>query len=561
MLEDPSQKLTQDLKKIAFWGIPGAIIVYVVGWFINVMDPDSAQYASITREMLERGDFLTFTDQGREYLDKPPLLFWLSGISFKLFGINNIAFRIPAFLATLLALYSTFKLAELYYDKKTGYLAALILATVQATFLINHDVRTDTNLICWFVFSMWQVAVYLENKKPLPFILAFIGIGLAMLAKGPIGLVAPVLGIFMHLVLRKEWKTLFNPIWIIGLAIVGIVLLPMSYGLYMQFDQHPEKVVNGLTGVSGLRFFYWTQSFGRITGENVWKNNVGPFFLSHNTLWAFFPWSLFLVLGLIREAKNIFLHLTGKTIQKEFLIFFGLLLPFMALSASAYQLPHYAFIVYPLGAIIAAKYILHVFYQPDISGAKLLHIIQTSILGLLMIAVFMLVWFCFPGYNQLALIFYIVLLMGFLYTTFVLKSQHKTILICVLSAIGTNLILNSYFYPELLKYQAGSEMATIAKENGLSKGNYYCYKAGQPWAMNFYTDMTIPATDDFESLIQKKNILIYTRSEFVEDFKKVRPDLQVIHCMGEYPVSTPRMKFLNPATREETLKRKCLIKL
>ena len=79
--------------------------------------------------------------------------------------------------------------------------------------------------------------------------------------------------------------------------------------------------------------------------------------------------------------------------------------------------------------------------------------------------------------------------------------------------------------------------------------------------MNFYTDMTIPATDDFESLIQKKNILIYTKEEFLEDFRKRRPDLQVIHCMGEYPVSTPRMKFLNPATREETLKRKCLIKL
>ena len=454
MLADPSQNLTQELKKIAFWGILCASIVYVVGWFINVMDPDSAQYASITREMLERGDFLTFTDQGREYLDKPPLLFWLSGISFKIFGVNNVAFRIPAFLATLLALYSTFKLAELYYDKKTGYLAALILATVQATFLINHDVRTDTNLICWFVFSMWQVAVYLENKKPIHFTLAFLGIGLAMLAKGPIGLVAPGLGIFMHLAIRKEWKTLFNPIWIVGLAIVGILLLPMSYGLYTQFDQHPEKIVNGLTGVSGLRFFYWTQSFGRITGENVWKNNVGPFFLSHNSLWAFFPWSLFLVLGLIREAKNIFLHLTGKTAQKEFLIFFGLLLPFMALSASAYQLPHYAFIVYPLGAIITAKYVLHVLYEPDISGAKLLHIIQTSVLTLLMIGVFMLVWFCFPEHNLLALIFYGLLLTGFLYITFALKSPHKTILICVLSAIGTNLILNSYFYPELLKYQA-----------------------------------------------------------------------------------------------------------
>src|SRR6478609_11036783 len=146
MPENIPQNSTEEIKKIALWGILGACAVYVVGWFINVIDPDSAQYASITRKMLERGDYLTFTDQGREYLDKPPLLFWLSGISFSIFGINNIAFRIPAFLATLLALYSTFKLAELYYGKTTGYLAALILATVQATFMINHDVRTDTNL-------------------------------------------------------------------------------------------------------------------------------------------------------------------------------------------------------------------------------------------------------------------------------------------------------------------------------------------------------------------------------------------------------------------------------
>ncbi len=561
MADSLADKLTHELKKIALWTVLGASIVYIIGWFINVMDPDSAQYASITREMLERGDYLTFTDQGREYLDKPPLLFWITAVSFKIFGINNIGFRVPAFLATLLAIYSTFKLAELYYDKKTGYLAALILATLQATFLINHDVRTDTNLICWFIFSMWQLAAYLETRKLSHFVLGFIGVGLAMLAKGPIGLVAPGLGIFMHLVLKKEWKLLFNPMWIVGALIIGVILLPMSYGLYMQFDQHPQKVVNGLTGVSGLRFYYWTQSFGRITGENVWKNNVGPFFLSHNTLWAFFPWSLFLVAGLIREAKNIFLYVRGKAEQKEFLIFFGCLLPFMALSASAYQLPHYAFVVYPLGAIITAKYILYLFYESANRGSKILYVIQTSVLCLLMIAVFALVWFCFPEKNTLALVFYVGLLAAFISVAFVLKTSHKLILISLVSAIGVNLILNSYFYPGLLEYQAGSEMATKALENGLEKGKFYSYKAGQPWAMNFYTDMTIPANDDFETLIQQKDILIYTKEEFVKDFQDKRPDLQVIYCMGEYPVSTPRMKFLNPATRPETLKRKCLIKL
>ncbi len=425
MLDNTSRNVLQELKKITFLVIISASVVYVIGWFIHVMDPDSAQYASITREMLERGDYLTFTDQGREYLDKPPLLFWLTGISFKLFGINDIAFRVPAFFATLLTLFFTFKLSTIYYDKKTGYLAVIILATVQATFLINHDVRTDTNLICWFIFSMWHLAAYLETRKTIHFVLAFTGVGLSMLAKGPIGLVAPALGIFMHLLIKKEWKKLFNPAWVLGLLIVGIVLLPMSYGLYTQFDQHPEKLVNGLRGVSGLRFFYWTQSFGRITGENVWKNNVGPFFLSHSTLWAFFPWSVFLVLGLIREVRTIFLHIMGKAKQSEFLIFFGLFLPFMALSASSYQLPHYAFIVYPLAAIITAKYIIFVFYEPGISSARVLSIIQNVILYLALILVFVLVWFCFPNNNTFAIVLYSMLLATFVVLNFTLRTRWR----------------------------------------------------------------------------------------------------------------------------------------
>lgn len=558
---EQTQEIATDIKRIAFWGIGGSCLVYMVGWFINVMDPDSAQYASITREMLERGDFLTFTDQGREYLDKPPLIFWLGGISFTLFGINNIAFRIPAFLATLLALYSTFRLAKLYYDSNTGYLAALILATVQATFLINHDVRTDTNLICWFIFTLWQISALLETKKKLHFLLAFIGVALAMMAKGPIGLVAPGLGIFMHLMLKKDWKLLFNPIWIGGLVIVALLLIPMSYGLFIQFDKHPEKIVNGLTGVSGLRFYYWTQSFGRITGENVWRNNTGPFFLSHSTLWAFFPWTIFLILGLAHEAKDIFLHVKGKIVKKEFLVFFGLLLPFIALSASAYQLPHYAFIVYPLCAIVSAKYILQIFYKSRIRLTRILYIIQTSILSILWIGVFALVWFCFPENNEWVIILLSIMIPTFLIMAYEIETQHKLIIVCIISAIGINLILNSFFYPELLNYQAGSQIADKVLMTNVPKGNVFCYEAGQPWSLNFYTDSTIPIAHDFESLIQKKNILVYTKSELIADFKKRRPDVQIVHQMGDYPVTLLRMKFLNPATRSETLKSRCLLRL
>ena len=71
-----------------------------------------------------------------------------------------------------------------------------------------------------------------------------------------------------HLIYKRDWTNLFNWRWILGLAIILLVLSPMLWGLYHQFDLNPDATVNGRTGVSGIRFFFWEQSFGRITGEN-----------------------------------------------------------------------------------------------------------------------------------------------------------------------------------------------------------------------------------------------------------------------------------------------------
>jgi 4-amino-4-deoxy-L-arabinose transferase-like glycosyltransferase len=550
----------KDLYKIMIWTLAGSSLVFIAGWFINIMDIDASQYASITREMLARGDYLTFTDRGKEYLDKPPLLFWVSGISMKLFGINNVAYRIPAFLATLLALYATYRLAVLYYDKSTGYLAVVILATLQAVFLINHDVRTDTNLMCFFIVSLWQLAEFMERKKAVNFIIAFTAIGMAMLAKGPIGLIAPGLGVFMHLVIRKDWKNLFNPVWLLGLVIVAVVLVPMSYGLYEQFDMHPEKVVNGQTGVSGLRFFYWTQSFGRITGESIWENDTGPFFLSHSTLWAFAPWSLLLVLGLIRETRIFIRHVSGKESQREFLILFGFLLPFMALSSSRYQLPHYAFIVYPLGAIMAAKYIISAFYSSE-RPPRLVYYVQTTIILLALILVFFLAWFSFQDYDPVAAAFYIVAIVVFGYVAFLWKNVHTLVVASVLMILLANLAMNVIFYPSLLKYQAGSEIAKRALEEGASQGSLYSYKTPVTGSMDFYANMTVPIEQDIDTLAARKNVWVYTSEEFVAEIIKKRPDASVVFSTGDYSVTQLTGEFLNPATRESTLRRRYLIKL
>src|SRR5207344_2558843 len=101
-----------------------ATVVYIFGLFVNVMDVDAAQYASISREMLQNHRYLEVLHRGNNYLDKPPLLFWLAVLSFKIFGVSNFACKLPTFLFTLLGVYSTYRIANLLYNRNAGILAA-----------------------------------------------------------------------------------------------------------------------------------------------------------------------------------------------------------------------------------------------------------------------------------------------------------------------------------------------------------------------------------------------------------------------------------------------------
>ena len=118
-----------------------SLIVCIAGIIlIPLMDIDAAQYAMISREMLERNSFLQIFENGKDYLDKPPMLFWISALSLKIFGIYDWAYRLPSLGFAMLAVYATYRLTILYYQKTVAQLSAMILATSQAIFLITHDV-------------------------------------------------------------------------------------------------------------------------------------------------------------------------------------------------------------------------------------------------------------------------------------------------------------------------------------------------------------------------------------------------------------------------------------
>ena len=135
------------------------LLVYAFGANLEIMEVDAAQYASISLEMLKSGEYLQVLDRNVDYLDKPPLLFWLSAFSMKLFGIGNWQYKLPSILFSLLGILSTHQLGKRLYSEEVGRTASLILGSSLAFIMTNNDIKTDTILVSSIVFAIWMLVL------------------------------------------------------------------------------------------------------------------------------------------------------------------------------------------------------------------------------------------------------------------------------------------------------------------------------------------------------------------------------------------------------------------
>ncbi|CAN5232589.1 glycosyltransferase family 39 protein [soil metagenome] len=537
------------------------ICIYFLGMNIPVMDIDAGQYAGMSREMLERGDFLHVYDYGTDYLDKPPFLFWINAATMWIFGANNFSFRFPSILFAILAVYATYRFALIYYSRTFASIAAMVLATSQAVFLITHDIRTDTILMGFVITTVWQMAEWYRTKHLLNFIIAFICIGGGMLTKGPIALFVPVFAFGSHFILKGEFKNLFRWHYILGLIIIALVLLPMSIGLYQQFDLHPEKLVNGKHNVNGLRFFYWTQSFGRITGESEWNNHAGFFFLLQNMLWALLPWILFFLASFVNITIGLIRNRLRPEKSEEIITYGGFLITYCSLALSKYQLPHYIFVVFPFAAIIATRLIYALSWQHKNRGMyRTFYFSHAVIFSLLLVVANVLVLYSFPENSLFVKIFAVLVTLVFFYFLIFNKSwRPKLIYLGIVTAICLNLILHTGFYPALLKYQAGSETGKWVKKNKIPNDQFVVFDYETSRSLNFYAGRNVPIIHDPRSL--KPGIQLITGQEGRSVLDSLHAKYVVIEQKQNFPVTLLDMGFLNPYTREKEVEPYYIIKI
>ena len=532
-----------------------AVLVYLLGAFVPIMEIDAATYAEVAMEMHDHGDYLSIHSRGHDWLDKPHFQFWVTAISYDIFGVNDFAYQFPALIFSLICVFFTYRFARHFYSKTHGWIAALMLFTSWHFIISNSDVRAEPYLAALTIFSMYVFARYLEDKRVVHFVLGCLGLACLMMTKGLFTIIPVAAGIGMSLIIKKQWREIFHWQWLACIGLTLLFLAPTLYGYYQQFDLHPEKVVFGRHGISGIRFFFWDSQWGRFTNEGPIKGAGDPFFFFHTMLWAFAPWGFLVYYALVTKIRRII----KRTDNREQYTFWGFIVLFIIFSMSKFQLPYYLVPLFPFLSIFTAESVLQIARRAK--TLKIFSVVQAVQVVALMMAIALVQWLFSRALPQLDMIivYLIVIVVSILIYRHPQQHLKKLLIPPALTLLLVGYFLNRTFYPELLKYQSESEMAYDIKQNKVPMDRVATLEKTQ-WITSFYLHRVVP---DLSNDAPKNDLtgkyLICPRYE-LDSLAQKGINYAIIKKYKDFRITTLSLEFVDKNTREKTLSYFYLIK-
>ena len=256
-------------------------------------DSTESRYGEIARKMLVTGNLVTpWFDHGVPFWGKTPLSFWSSAGTMAVFGVNEFGARLAPFLFFIatLALFALWPRDEDRDGAPVRFTAAMITATSLLGFVLGGAVMTDAAMtfcttLC--MVSFWR-SVQPGRVGRVWGWLFFIGIGLGLLAKGPVALVLTGLSIGLWVLRHNGWALLWTRLpWVGGTLLAAAIAVPW----YLL----AERATPGF-----LRYYIIGEHFERYlnkgwTGDLYGAGRAQP----RGTIWlfalaAFVPWTLLL---------------------------------------------------------------------------------------------------------------------------------------------------------------------------------------------------------------------------------------------------------------------------
>lgn len=253
---------------------------------ISLWDPDEPGQAIIAREMMQRDDYMRPYLNGEPYLEKPPLYPWLIVIYSKINGaITEATARIPAAASATMLLFTTYYLGMKIGNPLAGLFSAIVLAT---NYQFLSDARKsimDMTFTFFIGLTILLNYICIEKNRRWYLALSFVPSALAILAKGPAGLIIAASTTFIYLGVKKRLRRFIVPFLagcLIAVALAAIWFLLAGEG-YVK-----ESIIR--------------QNIIRYAGVFEYAESAGYYF--KKLFINFLPWSLILPFALYHCFKQ-----------------------------------------------------------------------------------------------------------------------------------------------------------------------------------------------------------------------------------------------------------------
>ena len=256
--------------------------------------PDEGEYAQISQEMLDTGDWVIPRMNDQPTAQKPPLFNWaVAIISLPLGRVTEVTARLPSALGGLAGVLATYWLGKtLYGNRRTALFSALVLATTPIYFHQARWVQVDM-LLCAFVtlsLSLFYYGYTNPGARQKAFLLGSFCMGLGVLTKGPMAIVLPYLTIALFLALQGQIKEFLNRRLILYLGAVFVVSIPWYLASYSR------------GGADFTRELILKHNFQMFL--ETWSHKQPIYYYLWNLPWEFSPWVVFLPAAVYQLLLN-----------------------------------------------------------------------------------------------------------------------------------------------------------------------------------------------------------------------------------------------------------------
>lgn len=432
------------------WIAVAAILVF----FVNLggaalFDEDEPKNAACGAEMLARGDLLVPSFNHELRTDKPILLYWFMMSAYWVFGVSEFAARFWSASFAVGTVLMVYHLGRILFCRNAGWWAALAMATSLMYLVVGRAATPDATLIFFCTLGMllyawsvsqgrsdaWQsgnrnddtpaerAARFLPQKWS-HFAMIYAALALAVLAKGPVGVVLPlaIFGLFLLLIARPEtppanssdrWAARLRHAWVSLAAIfaprrvltVAWQLRPLTALVVLAVIALPWYVAVGIaTEGEWLRGFLGKHNVTRFL-EPLERHHGPIFYYAIAILVGFFPWSIFLSPTILDAARRMRARHAWHPGYLFAVCWVGVFVVFFSLAQT--KLPNYVLPAYPALAVLTGAFVDHWTRQPAQVGGRLvsLSIVCFALVGVgFLVGLPIAAYLVLPGEYGLALL-------------------------------------------------------------------------------------------------------------------------------------------------------------